>query len=123
MPAMRYIVNDVAAAVDFYVERLGFQEKERFGPAMAIVERDGLRLWLAGPAASASRPMPDGRRPEPGGWNRLVLEVDDLDVLVEQLRAARTTFRNEPISGPGGRQVLIEDTSGNPVELFQPAAA
>lgn len=119
---MRYIVNDVAAAVDFYVERLGFQEKERFGPAMAIVERDGLRLWLAGPAASASRPMPDGRRPEPGGWNRLVLEVGDLGGLVEQLRAARVTFRNEPISGPGGRQVLIEDTSGNPVELFQPAA-
>lgn len=119
MATVRYIVDDVGASVSFYVDQLGFQEKERFGPAMAIVERDGLQLWLAGPAASASRPMPDGRRPAPGGWNRLVLEVDDLDALIERLGAAGVTFRNDPISGPGGRQVLIEDPSGNPVELFQ----
>jgi len=119
---MRYIVDDVGAAVGFYVDRLGFQEKERYGPAMAIVERDGLRRWLAGPAASASRPMPDGRLPASGGWNRLVVEVDNLDELVDRLRAAGVTFRTDPISvsGPGGRQVLIEDPSGNPVELFQP---
>lgn len=119
-PAVRYLVNDVAEAVDFYVERLGFSLVERWGPAMAIVELAGLRLWLAGPTASAARPMPDGRRPEPGGWNRLVLEVDDLEATVAGLRAAGVGFRNEPISGPGGSQVLVEDPAGNPVELFQP---
>jgi catechol 2,3-dioxygenase-like lactoylglutathione lyase family enzyme len=119
--AFRYIVNDVAESVRFYVERLGFQELERYGPAMAIVERDGQRLWLAGPAASASRQMPDGRRPEPGGWNRLVIEVDDLAATVEKLRSEGTTFRNNPISGPGGSQVLLDDPSGNPIELFQPS--
>jgi catechol 2,3-dioxygenase-like lactoylglutathione lyase family enzyme len=118
--ALRYLVNDVGSAVDFYVGRLGFVEQERFGNAMAIVERDGLRLWLAGPTSSAARPMPDGRRPEPGGWNRLVLEVDDLADVVARLRAAGGAFRNEPISGPGGHQVLVEDPSGNPVELFEP---
>jgi glyoxylase I family protein len=118
--AVRYLVTDVAAAVAFYVERLGFREVQRFGPAMAIVERDDLRLWLAGPSASAAQPMPDGRRPEAGGWNRLVLEVDDLDGVVAGLRAAGSVFRNDPISGPGGRQVLIEDPSGNPIELFEP---
>jgi catechol 2,3-dioxygenase-like lactoylglutathione lyase family enzyme len=118
MPAVRYIVADVESAVAFYVEQLGFREKERYGPAMAIVERDDLRLWLAGPVSSAARPMPDGRRPEPGGWSRIVIEVDDLDPVVERLRAAGAAFRNEPISGPGGRQVLVEDPSGNPIELF-----
>lgn len=121
MSIMRYIVNDVAESVKFYVDRLGFQELQRFGPAMAIVERHGLRLWLAGPAASASRPMPDGRRPEPGGWNRLVVEVDDLNATVERLRGEGVAFRNNPITGPGGSQVLIDDPSGNPIELFQPA--
>src|SRR5436853_3357934 len=119
MLAMRYLVHDVDAAVGFYTGQLEFAELERYGPAMAIVERDGTRLWLAGPAASAARAMPDGRRPEPGGWNRLVIEVDDLDAVVSRLRAAGAAFRNEPISGPGGRQVLVEDPSGNPVELFE----
>jgi catechol 2,3-dioxygenase-like lactoylglutathione lyase family enzyme len=121
MPTVRYIVDDVEKAVAFYVGRLGFSERERFGPAMAIVERAGLTLWLAGPAASASRPMPDGRRPEPGGWNRLVLEVDDIDAMVDHLREAKSVFRNQVISGPGGRQILLEDPSGNPIELFQAA--
>jgi catechol 2,3-dioxygenase-like lactoylglutathione lyase family enzyme len=121
MPTLRYIVNDVDKSVRFYVERLGFTELERHMPAIAIVERDGLRLWLAGPAASASRPMPDGRRPEPGGWNRLVIEVGDLTATFERLRAEGVAFRNHPISGPGGTQVLLDDPSGNPIELFQPA--
>ena len=120
MATLRYLVNEVGSAVDFYVGRLGFVELERFGDTMAIVERDGLRLWLAGPTASAARPMPDGRRPEPGGWNRLVLEVDDLAEVFARLRASGVAFRNEPITGPGGKQVLVEDPSGNPVELFEP---
>jgi catechol 2,3-dioxygenase-like lactoylglutathione lyase family enzyme len=117
--AVRYLVDDVAAAVAFYVDQLGFVQLERYGPAMAIVERDGLRLWLAGPTASAARPMPDGRRPAPGGWNRLVVEVDDLDAVADRLRLSGAVFRNEPITGPGGRQVLVEDPAGNPIELFQ----
>lgn len=120
MPVVRYLVLDVESAARFYVDQLGFVEKDRWGPAMAIVERDGLQLWLAGPSASAAQPMPDGRRPEPGGWNRLVIEVDDLAAVADRLRATGATFRNEPISGPGGRQVLVEDPSGNPIELFEP---
>ena len=120
MSAVRYLVHDVAAATDFYVKQLGFEELQRFGQAMAIVERGDLQLWLAGPTASAAKPMPDGRRPEPGGWNRLVIEVDDLESVVERLRAAGTPLRNQPVSGPGGRQVLVDDPSGNPIELFEP---
>ncbi|WP_304219324.1 VOC family protein, partial [Phenylobacterium aquaticum] len=93
--------------------------KQQFGPAMAIVARDDLTLWLAGPAASAARPMPDGRQPEPGGWNRFVLQVEDIETLVATLTAQDATFRNPIITGPGGRQVLVEDPSGNAVELFQ----
>jgi catechol 2,3-dioxygenase-like lactoylglutathione lyase family enzyme len=121
MATVRYIVRDVAAAMDFYVGRLGFEVVQAYGPAMAIVRRGDLTLWLAGPAASASRPMPDGRQPEPGGWNRIVLETDDLDGLVASLKAASVVFRNEIITGPGGRQTLCEDPSGNVVELFQAA--
>jgi catechol 2,3-dioxygenase-like lactoylglutathione lyase family enzyme len=90
------------------------------GPAFAIVERDGLEVWLSGPRTSAAQPMPDGRVPVPGGWNRLVLELEDVSVAAARLRAAGVTFRNEPPSGPGGTQVLVEDQSGNPVELFSP---
>lgn len=121
MAAVRYIVRDVDAAVSFYTGPLGFALIQQFGPAMAILERDGLQLWLAGPPASASRPMPGGRTPEPGGWARIVVEVADLDALVTALRARSTPFRNDIVTGPGGRQVLIEDPSGNPVELFEPA--
>lgn len=120
MASVRYIVRDVDAAVEFYTKALGFSLREQFGPAMAILERDGLVLWVAGPGASASRPMPDGRMPEPGGWSRIVLEVADLAATVELLRQRRVSFRNDVVDGPGGRQVLCEDPSGNPVELFEP---
>lgn len=120
MISVRYIVADVDAAVTFYTGQLGFTLEEQFGAAMAIVRRDTLTLWLAGPSSSAARPMPDGAQPEPGGWNRIVLEVDDLAATVEQLRAIGATFRNDIVSGPGGKQILLEDPSGNPIELFQP---
>jgi catechol 2,3-dioxygenase-like lactoylglutathione lyase family enzyme len=121
MPTVRYIVQDVDQAVAFYRDSLGFRLQQQFGPNMAILERDGLTLWVAGPGASASRPMPDGRRPEPGGWNRFVLRVDDLEALVASLRQNGVRFRNDIVTGPGGRQILCEDLSGNVVELFQPA--
>lgn len=121
MAAVRYIVRDVEASIAFYTSRLGFTLIQQYGPAMAILERAGLQLWLAGPPASASRPMPDGRVPTPGGWARIVIEVADLDAIVVALRADATTFRNDIIAGPGGRQVLIEDPSGNAIELFEPA--
>jgi predicted enzyme related to lactoylglutathione lyase len=91
------------------------------GPAFAIVAKDDLQIWLSGPQTSAARPMPDGRQPEPGGWNRFVIEVTDLETLVTSMQQAGVTFRNEIISGPGGKQILAEDPSGNPIELFQPA--
>jgi catechol 2,3-dioxygenase-like lactoylglutathione lyase family enzyme len=121
MAVVRYLVDDVDAAVAFYTERLGFVLDQRMGPAVAIVTYADLSLWLAGPQSSAARPMPDGRRPEPGGWNRLVLTVDDLESRVDELRRAGVSFRNEIVTGPGGKQILVEDTAGNPVELFQPA--
>lgn len=121
MAAFRYIVANVDQAVDFYCRFLGFAVEKQFGPAMAIVRRDDISLWLAGPPSSAARPMPDGRIPEPGGWARLVLTVERLDEVVGQLRAAGASFRNDIVSGPGGRQILIDDPRGNPVELFEPA--
>jgi catechol 2,3-dioxygenase-like lactoylglutathione lyase family enzyme len=120
LASIRYLVASVDDAVGFYTDQLGFALVEQYGSAMAIVRRDDLTLWLAGPAASAARPMPDGRRPEPGGWNRFVLEVDDLVSLVAELREQGVAFRNDIVSGPGGRQILCEDPSGNVVELFQP---
>ncbi len=119
MATIRYLVDDVDRAVDFYTGHLGFSLVQRMGPAFAIVARDGLRLWLSGPESSAARPMPDGRRPVPGGWNRLVLEVESLDALVSVLRSAGVRFRNEAVTGPGGKQILLEDPAGNPVELFE----
>jgi predicted enzyme related to lactoylglutathione lyase len=121
MAGIRYIVHDVDRAIAFYRDHLGFAVKQQFGPAMAILERDGLTLWLAGPQASAAKPMPDGRRPEPGGWNRFVLQVEDLPALVGRLRERGVAFRNDIVQGPGGRQILCEDPSGNAVELFEPA--
>ncbi len=120
MATIRYFVSDVEEAVAFYTQQLGFSLDQQFGP-IAMVSRADLQLWLSGPRTSAARPMPDGRIPEPGGWNRLVIQVDDLTSLVETLRGEGTHFRNEIISGPGGKQILAEDPAGNPIELFQPA--
>lgn len=119
---IRYLVRDVDQAVEFYTRHLGFTLEQRMGPPFAIVTRGDLRLWIAGPQSSAARPMPDGRVPEPGGWNRLVLEVEDIAAMVATLKAAGLRFRNEVITGPGGSQVLVEDPSGNPIELFQAAS-
>jgi glyoxylase I family protein len=119
--AVRYLVRDVDQSVTFYTKHLGFAVKQQFGANMAIVTRGDLTLWLAGPGASAARPMPDGRQPEPGGWNRFVLEVADLGALVAELRQQGARFRNDIVTGPGGRQILCEDPSGNVIELFQPA--
>ena len=121
MAQIRYIVNNVEESVDFYVTQLGFKLEQQYGLAMAILEHGDLRLWLAGPKASASRPMPDGRSPEPGGWARFVLTVEDLEFTSSELKKAGVVFRNEIVEGPGGKQILCEDPSGNIIELFQPA--
>lgn len=119
---VRYLVADVAACVDWYVAHLGFSVQLNAAPAFASVERGALRLLLSGRASSASRPMPDGVLPEPGGWNRFQLIVDDIAAEADRLRAAGVAFRNDIVVGPGGSQVLVQDPSGNLVELFQPAA-
>jgi catechol 2,3-dioxygenase-like lactoylglutathione lyase family enzyme len=119
--SVRYMVADVDAALAFYTSHLGFEPLTNASPAFADVKRGNLRLLLSGRTSSAGRPMPDGRQPEPGGWNRIHLIVDDIRAEVERLRAEGVTFRNEVLKGPGGSQVLIEDSSGNPIELFQPA--
>jgi catechol 2,3-dioxygenase-like lactoylglutathione lyase family enzyme len=118
---IRYMIDDVADAVAFYTTHLGFTVEQDAAPAFAAVSRDGVRLLLSGPTSSGRRPMPDGTRPVPGGWNRLHLQVGDLAAEVDRLRAAGLKFRNDIITGPGGSQILLEDPSGNPVELFQPA--
>ena len=119
MATVRYIVNDVDAAVTFYTQRLGFATKQQFGANFAILTRGDLTLWVAGPGASASRPMPDGARPEAGGWNRFVIEVTDLAQRVDEMRQQGVRFRNEIVTGPGGSQILCEDPSGNVIELFE----
>ena len=121
--SVRYIVDDVDASVAFYTRNFGFELLTNAAPAFADVVRGRLRLLLSGPKSSAGRAMPDGRVPEPGGWNRIHLIVDDIAEEVERLRAAGLTFRNDIVTGPGGRQILLEDPAGNPIELFQPAAA
>ena len=120
---VRYMVDDVDESIAFYTKLLGFEVLTSAAPAFADVRRGNLRLLLSGPASSAGRPMSDGRKPGPGGWNRIHFIVDDLDAEVAQLREAGATFRNEAIVGPGGKQILLEDPSGNVVELFQPAVA
>ena len=120
--SVRYIADDVDAAVAFYVERLGFDVEGRPGPGFAVLSRGALRLLLNRPGAGgAGQAMPDGRRPEPGGWNRIQLEVADLEREVAALRAAGAGFRGEVVTGRGGSQILLEDPAGSPVELFQPA--
>jgi len=118
---VRYMVEDVNAAVAWYTKYLGFTLKSNAEPAFADVTRGSLRLLLSGPKSSAGRPMPDGDRPAPGGWNRIELVVDNLPAEVERLRAAGAEFRNDIVKGPGGSQILLKDPSGNLVELFQPA--
>lgn len=118
MATVRYLVHDVDAALAFY-EALGFALTERWGPPFAMLARGDLSLWLSGPGTSAARPLSDGSVPQPGGWNRMVIEVADLDAALAALRHTGAHSRSEPVAGPGGRQVLVEDPSGNPIELFQ----
>jgi catechol 2,3-dioxygenase-like lactoylglutathione lyase family enzyme len=118
MATVRYLVVDVDAALPFY-QALGFTITERWGPPFVMLAREDLSLWLSGPGTSASRPLSDGSVPKPGGWNRLVIEVEDLASSMSALRPTGARFRSDPVEGPGGRQVLVEDPSGNPVELFE----
>jgi catechol 2,3-dioxygenase-like lactoylglutathione lyase family enzyme len=118
---VRYMVDDVDAAVAFYTTHFGFALLSSAAPAFADVARGELRLLLSGATSSAGRPMPDGRRPESGGWNRIQLIVEDLPAEVSRLRTEGLQFRNDIVTGPGGSQILIDDPSGNPIELFQPA--
>lgn len=119
---VRYQVKDVNRSVAFYTQHLGFTLVQQAGPAFASVSNGNLTLWLSGPGSSGSRPMPDGRQQEPGGWNRVALEVDDLPSRVEAMKKAGLRFRNEIETGPGGKQIQLEDPDGNPVELFEPAS-
>jgi len=119
--SVRYMVDDVDAAVDFYTKHLGFTVRMNAAPAFADVVRGQLRLLLSGPTSSAGRPMPDGAVPAPGGWNRIHLVVSDIAAEVDRLRAAGVPFRNDIVKGPGGQQILLQDPAGNVVELFQPA--
>lgn len=119
--SVRYMVDDVQTAVDFYTTHMGFVPGAVISPAFAEVRRGNLRLLLSGPKSSAGRPMPDGRVPVAGGWNRLHFIVDDIQSEVARLRGAGLTFRNDIVVGPGGSQILIDDPAGNPIELFQPA--
>ncbi len=121
MVNVRYMVDDVDAAIAFYTKHLGFEPRMNAAPAFADVTRGNLRLLLSGPASSAGRPMPDGATPGPGGWNRIHLIVADIATEVARLRDAGASFRNDIVTGPGGQQILLEDPSGNVVELFQPA--
>lgn len=118
--SIRYMIDDVPAAIAFYTTHLGFALSEDASPAFAAVTRDGVRLLLSGKASSGRRPMQDGREPVPGGWNRIHIQVDDLAAEVQRLRAAGLTFRNDIITGPGGSQIILDDPSGNPIELFEP---
>jgi len=121
MATVRYLVTDVERSVAFYTKALGFKVEQSMAPAFARVSRNDLTLWLAGPQSSAARPMPDGRRPEPGGWNRFVVETVDLVSLVAEMKRAGMGFRNDVVTGPGGKQILLEDPDGNVVELFEAA--
>lgn len=120
MAIVRVLVHDVTAAIAFYCGALGFVEQENWGGAFAVVSKDDLMLWVSGPQTSAAKPLADGRQPTPGGWNRIVLPVADIAATVSQLRAAGCVFRSGIVDGPGGQQILCDDPSGNPIELFQP---
>jgi catechol 2,3-dioxygenase-like lactoylglutathione lyase family enzyme len=122
MASVRYIIDDVQSALDFYTTNLGFEVLTSAGTAFADIARGNLRLLLSGPQSSGARALPDGRQPVPGGWNRIHLIVDDLEAEVARLRERGVTFRSEIVRGPGGAQVVLDDPSGNPIELFQPAS-
>ena len=119
--SVRYMIDDVAAAIEFYTTHLGFTVESNASPAFAAITRGPLRLLLSGKTSSGARPMPDGRQPVPGGWNRIQLPVTDLANEVARLRATGLRFRNDIVTGVGGAQILLDDPSGNPIELFQPA--
>ena len=121
MATVRYLVGDVERSIAFYTQTLGFKLEQSMAPAFARVSSEDLTLWLAGPKSSAARAMPDGRAPAPGGWNRFVVEVDDLVSRVAEMKRAGARFRNEIVVGPGGKQILLEDPDGNVIELFEPA--
>ena len=121
MATVRYLVTDVERSIAFYTKALGFKLDQSIAPAFARISNSDLTLWLAGPQSSAARPMPDGRRPEPGGWNRFVVEVEDLVSRVAEMKRAGLRFRNDVVVGPGGKQILLEDPDGNLVELFEAA--
>jgi catechol 2,3-dioxygenase-like lactoylglutathione lyase family enzyme len=118
---VRYMVDDVRAAIAFYTRHLGFRLQADMAPAFASVTLGDLRVLLSGPTSSAGRPMPDGRKPAAGGWNRIQLVVPDIAAEVARLKAAGVTFRNDIVKGPGGQQIVIDDPAGNPIEIFQPA--
>ncbi len=122
MATVRYLVNNVDDSLPFY-RALGFKLADRWGPPFAVVKGKGLTLWLSGPGTSARKKLPGGALPQPGGWNRLVIQVDDIEAAVAKLQAAGARLRSRPIKGPGGKQVLVEDPSGNPIELFEPRPA
>ena len=119
LATVRYLVKDVDAAIAFY-SALGFELADRWGPPFAVMKLGDLPLWVSGPGTSAAKTLPDGSEPRPGGWNRFVIEVPDIDATVSELTSKGGRFRSAPIAGPGGRQVLCEDPSGNPIELFEP---
>ena len=121
MATIRYLVNEVDASIDFYTKHLGFELIEQMGTAFAIVSRGDLNVWLSGPQTSAARPMPDGSKPQAGGWNRFVIEVENIESLVASMKSAGILFRNDIIVGPGGKQTVAEDPSGNPIEIFESA--
>lgn len=120
---VRYQVRDIEGSLAFYTQQLGFKVVQRFGPVLAIIARGALHLILSGPESSGSRPLPDGRKQEPGGWNRIVLYVESIDATIASLRAARTRFRNQVEVGPGGKQIQLEDPDGNPIELHEAPAS
>ena len=122
MARIRYLVADVDRSIDFYTQHLGFKLEQHAGPAFASVSRQDLTLLLSGPGSSGARPLPDGRQQQPGGWNRLVLDVEDLPACFAAMKQAGLRFRSEIVTGPGGRQVQLEDPDGNPIELFEAAS-
>jgi glyoxylase I family protein len=119
---VRYQVKDVERSIGFYTRNLDFKLKHQAGSVFASVSKGGLDIFLSGPGSSGSRPLPDGRQQEPGGWNRIVLSVDDLESVVTKMKEAGLRFRNEIETGPAGKQIQVEDPDGNPIELFEPAS-